>query len=318
MDRLERLRADLDVTNGRGLEIGPLMRPTVTPELGKIYYADHASTEELRAKYRDDPHVDIDTLTPVDFVVGAVPLPVAAADAAPFDYVIASHVIVHVPEVCGWLGEVAEVLAPGGRLSLCVPDRRFSFDVRRRQSDVAEVVEAHLLKLRRPAVRATFDHFYRHVDVDAVALWRTDVSYADRPLNVRDATELSTRSAETEEYLDTHCWVFSDKEFLELYRELAGLGLVGLAVVSATPTALDDHEFFVTLEKLPDGLSPAESRRRVLASIPDLVQTRRPAEPEPEALPEPAGRDFRLSEREIAAVQLKRAVVTRLRGALHR
>jgi SAM-dependent methyltransferase len=318
MDRLERLRADLDVAHGRGLEIGPLMRPTVTPELGKIYYADHASTEELRAKYRDDPHVDVDTITPVDFVVGAVPLPVATADAAPFDYVIASHVIEHVPDLVGWLDEVTEVLAPGGRLSLCVPDRRFSFDVRRRQSDVAEVVEAHLLGLRRPAVRATFDHFYRHVDVDAVALWRTDVSYEDRPLNARDATDLATRAAETEDYLDTHCWVFSDREFLELYRELAGLGLVRLAVVSATPTAVDDHEFFVTLERLPDGLSPAESRRRVVASVPDLVQTERPRPPEPDPAPEPPGRDFRLSEREIAAVQLKRTAVTRLRGLLQR
>jgi SAM-dependent methyltransferase len=329
MDRLERLRALVDVAQGRGLEVGPLTRPTVTPELGTIFYADHASTEDLRAKYRPDPHVDIELLTPVDFVLGAVTLPVAAAAEAPFDYVIASHVIEHVPDVVGWLGEVTEVLTPGGRLSLCVPDRRFSFDVRRRPSEVAEAVEAHLLQLRRPAVRATFDHFYRHVEVDAVALWRTEVSYADRPLDVRVAFEESTRSAETEEYVDTHCWVCSDREFLELYRELAGMGLVDLAVVSATPTAVDDHEFFVTLEKLPSGLTPDEVRRRVLDSIPDLVQTPRPAPPEPEpAPPEPQpvpdapreldGREFRLSEREIRAVQLKRAVLTRLRRALHR
>lgn len=321
MDRLERLREEIDVAHGRGLEIGPLMRPTVTREMGTVFYADHASYDDLREKYGHDPDVDIDTLSPVDFVVGAVPLPEAAAAQSPFDYVIASHVIEHVPDVVGWLREVTEVLTPGGRLSLCVPDRRYSFDARRRPSDLADAVEAHLLRLRRPAVRATFDHFYRYVDADAVALWRTDVSYDDRPYNVRDATDLANASVQTDEYLDTHCWVVSDRGFLELYRELAGMSLVSLAVVTATPTAVDDHEFFVTLEKLPDALSAEDRRQQVLESIPDLVQTPRPpaaVEPEPEPEPEPPGRDFRLSEREISAVLLKRSVATRVRGALRR
>ena len=320
MDRLERLRAEIDVEGARGLEIGPLFRPTVTPEMGKVWYADHASTEELRAKYRTDPQVDVDAIAPVDFVVAEVPLRVAAAAEAPFDYVVASHVVEHVPDIAGWLADVHSVMAPGSRLSLAVPDRRFSFDVRRRPSDIAEVVEAALLHLRRPAVRVTFDHFYRHVDVDPVALWRTDVSYAERPYHADQALVQATTAATTDAYLDSHCWVFSDLEFLELYREMAQLGLVEMAVHSATPTQLDEHEFFVVLERLPDGLAPDEVKARVLASIPRLEQVVRPVDvpPAPAPPPEDGGRDYRLSEREIAAVELKRRAATALRRALRR
>lgn len=317
MDRLERLRASVDVAAGRGVEVGPLVRPTVTPAMGQIYYADHASTDKLRDKYRPDPNVDESQIVDVDFVLGERSLSAAAGDAAPFDYVIASHVIEHVPDIVGWLRDIATVLVPGGRLSLCVPDRRFTFDVRRRYSDIAEVIEAHLLGLRRPAPRAIFDHFYRYVDAaDPVALWQQSVHYDDIPLNAAGALELATAGANTDVYLDTHCWVVSDASFLGLFQTLAELDLLDFFVVSFTPTQLGDHEFFVTLERLPSGLSADERLQRILASIP-AAPTPLPESADPSA-DDGAAVGFITSSREQAAIRVKRKVVTAARDRLSR
>src|ERR1700689_768593 len=158
MDRFERLRAHINVATGRGLEIGPLASPIVPRAMGDVSYVDHVSTEDLIAKYTNDPAVDEHKIVSTDYVWGSNKLAEAVGASAAFDYVVASHVLEHVPDLVGWLGEVAQVLRPGGRLSLAMPDRRYTFDVRRRDSDVSEVVEAYLLHLRRPAIRATFDH----------------------------------------------------------------------------------------------------------------------------------------------------------------
>lgn len=270
MNRLDILRRDIDVANGNGLEIGPLASPIVTPDLGRIRYVDHASTEELRRKYASDPAVDENAIMTVDFVWGEKTLAEAVGAAAPFDYVVASHVLEHVPDLVGWLNEVRDVLRPGGRLSLCMPDNRYTFDVRRRTSSLAEVVEARLLGLRRPAVRATFDHFYWHVDVDTFALWRGERGHDDPPPDVETAMALARAAAETDMYVDTHAWVFTDAGFVELIGELMRMDLIDLRFVSFTPVRTNEFEFFVTLERPAE---EAPDRDRVagnLASLPRL------------------------------------------------
>jgi SAM-dependent methyltransferase len=275
MNRVELLR-HIDVACGRGLEIGPLISPAVTKEMGEVYYADHATTEELRKKYRTDPLVDESKIMPVDFVWGAHTLLEAVGDKAPFDYVVASHVVEHVPDLAGWLREISAILRPGGRLSLCAPDRRFTFDVRRRDTDIADVIEAHLLGLRRPALGATFDHFYRHVPVDAPALWRGERGHDDPPLNLMGALGIARTAATTSQYIDTHCWVFSDAGFVSLLRTMMQADLIDLHVVSFTPTRINDIEFFITLEKAGDAL-PEEARiGRNVASLTVADSAERP------------------------------------------
>jgi SAM-dependent methyltransferase len=175
----------LDIADGRGLEIGPLVSPTVTRDRANIFYVDHASTDELRAKYKNDPAIDESAITDIDFVWGAQSMLEATKAQAPFDYVIASHVLEHVPDLAGWLSEIESVLRVGGRLSIAVPDRRYTFDVRRRPSDISELVEAALLHLRRPSVRATFDHFYRHTAVDINQMWLGHPVMTIRPSTCR-------------------------------------------------------------------------------------------------------------------------------------
>jgi SAM-dependent methyltransferase len=274
LNRLEFLRQYVDVAAGRGLEVGPLANPVVTPDDGTIYYADHLSTEDLRITFADDPAVDVASIVPVDFVWGALRLAQAARDASPFDYAVASHVLEHVPDFVGWLGEIAEVLNPGGRLFLVLPDRRVTFDARRRATDLSQVVEAYLLGLRRPSVAASFDHFSRHVPVDIHAMWYGSDGYSpDTPINLELGWEAATRAARTDLYIDTHCWVFSDREFVELMVDLARLDLLDFRFAGFRPTQRGDMEFVVILERLDEALTRDAKTAAILGSLPDLRAT---------------------------------------------
>src|SRR6202166_4185235 len=101
MDRFDRLREHIDVANGRGLEIGPLASPVVPRKLGDVYYVDHLATDDLIAKYTPDPNVDERLIVSTDFVWGANTLAEAVGSSAPFDYVVASHALAHVPGLRG-------------------------------------------------------------------------------------------------------------------------------------------------------------------------------------------------------------------------
>ena len=318
MDRFDRLREHINVATGRELEIGPLASPIVPRTLGDISYVDHLSTEDLIAKYTNDPAVDERKIVSTDFIWGSNSLAEAVGASGAFDYVVASHVLEHVPDLVGWLGEVAQVLRPGGRLSLAMPDRRYTFDVRRRDSDVSEVVEAYLLHLRRPAIRATFDHFYRFVVVDPGVIWAGEAGHDDPPPDAETALAFATKAATTTAYLDTHCWVFSDATFVELMATLMQMGLVTLPFVAFEPTKAGDFEFFVTLERPADGLSPDEVRSLCLASVPTLPGAATRKKSRGATATASSSAHYVLSQRETALIDTKRKAMAGIRGAAAR
>ena len=109
----------------------------------------------LKAEYTDNSYVDISKIVLVDAIWGSQTLLEAVGRRV--DYVIASHVAEHVPDLVGWLREIREVLRPGGTLRLIVPDKRFTFDIDRRETDLADVLEAHAVKVRTPLPRAIIE-----------------------------------------------------------------------------------------------------------------------------------------------------------------
>ena len=318
MDRFDRLREHIDVADGRGLEIGPLASPVVPRKMGEVYYVDHLPTDELIAKFTGDPDVDEKLIVSIDFVWGSNTLAEAVGSSAPFDYVVASHVLEHVPDLIGWLNEVSAVLRPGGRLSLAMPDRRYTFDIRRRETDVSEIVEASLLHLRRPAVRATFDHFYRYVQVDPGAVWAGLPGHDNPPPDAETAIAFATKSATTGAYLDTHCWVFSDATFVQLMATLMQMDLVTLFFVAFRPTQPGDFEFFVTLERPPDGLTTDQRRALCLGSVPIVASEASTPPSGGLATAASSGHAYVLSDREIALIDVKRKAINRMRAAKQR
>jgi hypothetical protein len=248
--RRTRLLTNIDLPSMTGLEIGALNNPMVHKSEGKIRYVDFADTETIRGR----PYAS--TINPadivnVDIVWGDRPL--AQAVPEPVDYVIAAHVIEHVPDIIGWLHDIRSVLRNTGVLSLAVPDRRFTFDYRRNESTIGEMVEAYLLGYRRPSIRQVFDHCFGAVVVEQGTAWQRDISKADLPKLVGEDKALSfafqqcTELAARPHYIDSHCWVFTPSTFLDRLDSLAQLKLLPYRVGTFHSTDIGQLEFLVQL-----------------------------------------------------------------------
>ena len=164
-----------DFSQGHGLEIGPLHRPVLGHEDARVQYVDVFSADHLREFYQTHPLIITENIPELDFVLlqdGMVRrLPEATAANAPYDWIVASHVIEHVPDLIDWLAQVGEITCDGGVLVLAVPDRRFTFDLHRSLTTIGQILQAHELGDDRPSTRAVFDHFRSHVTVSAAHLW---------------------------------------------------------------------------------------------------------------------------------------------------
>ena len=247
-----RLPQLIDVARGRGLEIGPLDKPIITRDLGPVEYIDRAPRAELQAWYGGHAGVDTDRIVEVDHIWGDRSLLECVGGTRGFDYVVASHVIEHVPDVFGWLGEIADVLADGGLACLFVPDKRQTFDLRRPVSASGEFVDAYLRRPRRPDARQVFNHFYEFRELGTPE--PDDAALTER---ARGSLALCRRMETNGEYIDAHCWVFTPASLVQALDLASRLDLLPFEI-HAIDTVLD--EFLVILRRLPDG-GTAESRR---------------------------------------------------------
>jgi SAM-dependent methyltransferase len=265
--RQEKILSCIDLENQLGIEIGPLNKPIVTREMGNIRYVDHASTEDLKQKYAGDSNVDVDAIVDVDYVWGEKTLPELVADEAPFDYVIASHVIEHVPDFIGWLKEIHAVLKPGGILSLAIPDKRYCFDYCRYLTKPAEIIEAYLEGRRKPSPRQIFDHFSSCVSLNGVITWTGAIQESDliRLYTDEQALDLAKHSIASREYVDAHCWVFTPDSFFKLIKNLISIDLFSFRVARFYPTT--GCEFYVTLEALDLAQDENERQQIQLESL---------------------------------------------------
>lgn len=286
MTRNEKLLADIDINHHIGLEIGALCSPVVPASCVGISYVDHLNTEGLRKKYETDPHVDVEKIVPVRYVWGGGPL-VDIVSAKQFDYVIAAHVLEHVPDLIGWLKYIAQVLRPGGILALVVPDMRYTFDCQRNLTTMADLLEAYFEEYRRPSIRQVLDHFIHKVEVPEQcpisSLWehptRRDEVPRSHPILLQALGEQGLRnhfdSIQAGEYIDTHCSVLTPKSLVNLMSQMASLDMAHFTVKSFYPTPPNEQEFLMILEKLPDEVtrhySRADRQKYVLDRLPKMA-----------------------------------------------
>jgi SAM-dependent methyltransferase len=278
MDRRTKLVGLLDVARQEGIEIGPLTHPVVDKGQGRIFYADHASIEELKQKYASDTSVEPERMVPLDAVIGIGTL-AEAVDGRTFDYAVASHVIEHVPDLIGFLRDVADVLRSEGFLCLAIPDKRYTFDRPRGTTVLADVIEAHLLRLRRPSIRQVFDHFATVRPISPEQAWSGLVQDHElaRAHTMEDAWRLARLAVASERYVDCHCHVFTPTSFCDVLRGCFELDLLDFKVVQFWSTAPNEVEFFVTLRRLPPGLAREVRRNVQLDSLPPPEVTSRPS-----------------------------------------
>lgn len=270
MSRREFALACIDLTKGIGLELGPLYNPVVTKDEANIRYLDHMSYDDLKKKYGKDPGVPLDQLVPIDYVLKDNSLQ-KTFKGKTFDYVIACHVIEHIPDMVHWLRDVATILNEGGVLSLVIPDKRYTFDLHRNESRPADIIGAYLDKQVKVNSTQLYDDVmtYRH-DIDPAVIWRNPTAYADLPAyntgaaGIKKAMMRCETNLKLGEYVDCHCHVLTPASFFEIVRTLIAHDLFDYKVAHFSDTPAGRHEFYVSLKKTK------ASQKVKLTSVPDI------------------------------------------------
>lgn len=121
--------------SGSGIELGALHRPVDAPHLN-VKYVDRFSTEDLRKQY---PELNDKKLVHVDIVDDAESLECIQDQSQ--DFVIANHLIEHMPNPIKALLTWQRVLKPRGRLLLSAPDKRVTFDEDRELTSIEHLLD---------------------------------------------------------------------------------------------------------------------------------------------------------------------------------
>jgi predicted SAM-dependent methyltransferase len=270
MDRRERLLSGLDLRRHVGLEIGALCRPFLSRNDGEVIFVDHADTPTLRKKYSNDPGVDLGKLVEVDAVWGANTLKEALKGRC-VDYIVASHVIEHVPDLIGWLGELASVLREGGEVRLIVPDKRFTFDYLRRETQLTDALYSFLIHARHPQPHVVLEYVMNVTKIDTAMAWRHEIDEDAIEFHhtIDHAMHVARDVIDNGAYHDVHCWVFTPKSFASLFRQLAVRDFINFKCTRFHSTEINQLEFFVTLQASENREEVIESWRAAEASLPD-------------------------------------------------
>ncbi len=252
MTRNDKIFSDLR-KDGLGLEIGASYNP-LAPKRGgfNVEIVDHLDRAGLVAKYQTHG-VDVSNIEDVDYVWQGQPLSELIGETARYDWIVASHVIEHVPDVVGFLNECEKLLKPDGTLSLAVPDKRFCFDHFRSASSTGDVIQAALEKRKRHPPGWIFDHFSSASTLNDAITWVE---------GSRGTTKLIHSFAEAKNlyewglspdapYIDIHAWRFTPASFRLILSDLGRLGLIGLKESRFFETT--GCEFYVSLKPgMPD------------------------------------------------------------------
>jgi len=237
----------LNVINPKVLEIGAFDNATFWCELGdNVKYTDFFSKEELLELYAGNPRRRLDKLVDVDFVVKDGDF--ANKVGGNYDLVIANHVVEHVPDLIGWLKQISAVLKPNGMLFLSIPDKNYTFDVHRPLSTWIDVIRAHEDLRTKPDALTIAQAKWYHTRVDKTALWDGEAP-APRPIRSSLAEIISESRIRSQDYVDTHCWVFVPSSFEVLMQDLASAQEIDFDVQRIDETEYNTSEFHAILKK---------------------------------------------------------------------
>ena len=231
----------------KGAEIGALDRPIVTNDVGFIKYIDYTTTEELKSIYENR---NTAAMVEVDYVWGDSSLDQLLDDDMPLDYIIASHVVEHVPDLIGWLKEVHKVLEPGGFLSLALPAKTQCFDYYRNYTVTSDVIDAYIRGARKPSPKAIFDHRSLAVRKNGKPSWAGQANEFEfkKMYSLASALETAKEAYDNDLYQDAHCWTFSLESLANLFKDLIEMELFPFKVAAFYP--IQHSEFFITLQSI--------------------------------------------------------------------
>jgi hypothetical protein len=223
------------------LEIGPFNNPSMTGS--RVKYFDTLSTDDLK-KRAQEIGIDHSTIPEIDWIDPDGDLTVVEEL---FDCCVSSHAIEHQPDLVRHLINVAGLLSLGGRYFLAVPDRRYTFDHFLKDSNIAEVIEAHSEGRHRHTLQSVIEHRALTTHNDPAAHWNG--THGDNEIDVLKIQSAIREFEEAIGYLDVHAWIFTPSSFRSIINSLLSLGLTQLSVERVYPTLRGSNEFYAILIK---------------------------------------------------------------------
>lgn len=222
----------VDIDADEGLEIGACDLPTVTPDGGRCEFADWRSKEEVIKLWGLPP----ETVVPVTYILDRN-LPVDRQICKQFDYIVACHVLEHIPNPIGYIKELARLLKPcRGVLVLSVPDKRATLDALRPSTTLEHLLSDYYEDCRYPTVEHILE-FGKYWSTELAKVWESSRSAAF------EWACGNHRSGQA----DAHCHVWTDDQFFLQIELLAGDILREFSVVAKQATPPGYNEFTVAL-----------------------------------------------------------------------
>jgi hypothetical protein len=236
--------------NGVGVEIGASHAPIAPKRAGyDVHIIDHATRTELLEKYKDED-VKLDNIEEVDFVWSGQSYAELTGKTNFYDWIIASHVIEHIPNLVGFINSCDEILNENGVLSLAVPDSRFCFDYFRPISGLSKVLDAHFQDHKVHTAGSVAEFRLNLVNKDSLPGWgeNTFLNETYSFQNSKESVlEYLNNSDKNNEYVDCHAWCFTPHSFRLLMQDLYDLGLIRMREVGFFPS--EGCEFYIALSR---------------------------------------------------------------------
>jgi SAM-dependent methyltransferase len=250
--------------NGQGIEIGPSHNPIAPKKEGyKVHIIDHMNREELIAKYRDHS-VNLENIEEVDFVWRGESYCELTGNSKYYDWIIASHVVEHVPNLIGFLNDCESVLNDDGVLSLAIPDKRYCFDRYRPITGISKIIDNYFHRNKSSTPGAVAEYFLNVVSKAGQIAWDASATGEYSFIHSsKDAVQEMNTALNDKAYIDVHAWCFVPHSFRLIIHDLFHLGLISFQEIDFFPTV--GCEFHIALGRNGKGIN--KSRLEMLEII---------------------------------------------------
>ena len=237
---------------GKGLEIGPSHNPIAPKKAGyDVDIIDHMSREELIEKYREH-NLNLDNIEEVDFVWQGESYAELTGKEKHYDWIIASHLIEHTPDLIGFLNDCDKILQDDGVISLVIPDKRYCFDHYRPLTGLSQIIDSHFQQHKIHTPGTVAEYYLNVVRKGETIAWDANIT-GDYSFvhSLQDSLQGIKTVQENQEYIDVHAWCFVPHSFRLLIHDLHALGFIPFQEIGFAPTA--GCEFYITLSRQGTG-----------------------------------------------------------------
>lgn len=235
-----------------GLEIGPSLRPCAPKSKGyHVEIVDFMSRQELIDRY-SAMGLDTSKIEEVDYIWDGHSYTETTGRVNAYDYIIASHVIEHVPDFIGFLRDCSRMLKMNGVLSVAVPDKRYTLDHFRMVTTTGKVINDYLSEDKYGSMGALTDYWNHVVRRKGLTSWpKEEDGSIEKAYEFVHDEEFNRKSYKesvgVQAIRDFHQNVFTPASFELLIYELWEYELIDLKIAALYDTTAE--EFVVSMRK---------------------------------------------------------------------